>query len=423
MSWLTSRRPRPMLLAGLLTIEGLGVGAAVTWLTVRTQPIPPWSVGDLLALLGWLLALYGSIAATFGVVAACVEWLAVPRLPDHPAWRVGWRLAALVPCLVFAAGMIWRDQPAPIDPSWPSTTLDESIVTALDDPPPVVLLVIDGADLDAKILPLIDAGDLPTFAGLMREGTWGELASLRPTRSPVLWTSIITGQPARRHGIQGFVHPHLAGIDRTLRRFPFGSGLNRKLLPRLERGGFAGIENQPFTSADRRARPLWDIVAEHHPVGVYRWLVTWPASPTRGFMVAGGVYAGLDQAWTPKSARWIARQRRADDRRLDRSWRAPLDLFDRLSFPTPSAPEPDAIARYVAPGATFDPGDPGIRLITQGLKDPAGIELPILIDATRPKFVAANVFTVDTFQHVFDGGRRRDARRSDGSDPFAGAVA
>jgi predicted AlkP superfamily phosphohydrolase/phosphomutase len=70
----------------------------------------------------------------------------------------------------------------------------------------LVLLGWDGADWKV-IHPLLDAGYLPHLASLIERGVMGSIASLTPMMSPMLWTSIVTGVTAERHGVLGFIEP------------------------------------------------------------------------------------------------------------------------------------------------------------------------------------------------------------------------
>ena len=64
----------------------------------------------------------------------------------------------------------------------------------------VLLIGWDGADW--KIInPLIEAGEMPTLKNLIEEGVMGNIATLEPSFSPMLWTSIATGKRAYDHGI------------------------------------------------------------------------------------------------------------------------------------------------------------------------------------------------------------------------------
>ena len=63
----------------------------------------------------------------------------------------------------------------------------------------VLLIGWDGADWQ-MITPLLEAGILPSLEGLIERGVMGNLATLRPILSPILWTSIATGRRADAHG-------------------------------------------------------------------------------------------------------------------------------------------------------------------------------------------------------------------------------
>jgi predicted AlkP superfamily phosphohydrolase/phosphomutase len=70
----------------------------------------------------------------------------------------------------------------------------------------VLLLGWDAADWKV-ITPLMDAGLMPNLEKLVGEGLMGNLSTLYPVLSPMLWTSIATGKRAHKHGIHGFSEP------------------------------------------------------------------------------------------------------------------------------------------------------------------------------------------------------------------------
>jgi hypothetical protein len=142
----------------------------------------------------------------------------------------------------------------------------------------VVLVGIDGADWDV-IDPMLARGELPVLRELVEGGASGPLATFRPTVSPLIWTTIATGQPPGRHGILDFLE--------------------------------AGSE-VPYTSNARREPALWSWLGERGvPVGVFGWWVTWPAEPVRGYLVSsysapdgprtikGTLHAGLPRQTHP----------------------------------------------------------------------------------------------------------------------------
>lgn len=67
------------------------------------------------------------------------------------------------------------------------------------------LLLVGWDAADWKIIhPLIDAGQLPAVRRLVETGFSGNLGTLEPELSPMLWTSIATGKHAYHHGVHGF---------------------------------------------------------------------------------------------------------------------------------------------------------------------------------------------------------------------------
>src|SRR5207249_1922646 len=96
----------------------------------------------------------------------------------------------------------------------------------------VLVLGFDGMDPQAVDL-LMSEGKLPSFARLRQEGAYGRLISQKPLLSPVIWTTVATGQTPDRHGIGHFV------------------AVNEKTGQQL-----------PVTSRMRRVKALWDILSE-----------------------------------------------------------------------------------------------------------------------------------------------------------------
>ena len=70
------------------------------------------------------------------------------------------------------------------------------------------VLVIGWDAGDWKVIrPLLEAGKMPTLKKMMEEGVSGNLKTLEPPFSPMLWTSIATGVRPDKHGILGFTEP------------------------------------------------------------------------------------------------------------------------------------------------------------------------------------------------------------------------
>ena len=96
----------------------------------------------------------------------------------------------------------------------------------------VLLIGWDAADW--KIAnPLLDAGLMPTLDGMISEGVMGNIATLQPILSPMLWNSIATGKRPHKHGIHGFMEPD-----------PHSGGI------------------RPVSSTSRKVKALWNILTQ-----------------------------------------------------------------------------------------------------------------------------------------------------------------
>ncbi|MCP4777565.1 MAG: phosphodiesterase, partial [Planctomycetaceae bacterium] len=63
----------------------------------------------------------------------------------------------------------------------------------------VLLIGWDAADWKV-IHELMDEGKMPTLQSMVDRGTMGNLRTLNPPLSPMLWTSIATGKRPYKHG-------------------------------------------------------------------------------------------------------------------------------------------------------------------------------------------------------------------------------
>jgi len=112
---------------------------------------------------------------------------------------------------------------------------------------------------DCKIIhPLLDSGKMPNLKKLIKNGVMGNLASLRPELSPMLWTSIATGKRPYKHGILGFTEPG-----------PDGKGM------------------RPVTNLSRKTKAIWNILNQNNYRSlVVGWWPSHPAEPINGVMVS-----------------------------------------------------------------------------------------------------------------------------------------
>ncbi len=138
----------------------------------------------------------------------------------------------------------------------------------------VLLIGWDAADWNV-INPLLDSGQMPNLAAFVDQGVIGNLATLQPVLSPILWTSIATGKRPYKHGICGFVEPD-----------PQNGGI------------------RPITNLSRNTKAIWNILQQNgFKSNVVGWWPSHPAEPISGVMVSNHFQkadGGLDQPWPIK---------------------------------------------------------------------------------------------------------------------------
>jgi hypothetical protein len=231
-----------------------------------------------LALLALALALLGLLACA----ALRLERWVAPTL-----------LGLLAPLLAGAAFVAEPPQAPRVAAVAPQAS--DGPARAGDEPrragrPALVFVGVDGADWKL-MAPLLERGELPTIAALRARGATGDLATLRPTHSPALWTTMVTGRSPRKHGILGFTSLRMAGVAGALGRTRAPRGL---LFDRL----YAALEDQgliaegPVVSSARRVPALWEIATAHgSPLSVVNLWATWPAEPILGALVSERIYS------------------------------------------------------------------------------------------------------------------------------------
>ncbi len=119
----------------------------------------------------------------------------------------------------------------------------------------VLLIGWDAADWQL-IDPLLKKGFMPNLQKFLDEGVRGNICTLFPILSPILWNSIASGKTADKHGILGFTEPDGKGYIR------------------------------PVTSTSRRCKAVWNILSQSGKRScVVGWYASHPAERINGVVV------------------------------------------------------------------------------------------------------------------------------------------
>lgn len=120
----------------------------------------------------------------------------------------------------------------------------------------VLLIGWDAADW--KIIgPLIAKGQMPALKKLIDRGVYGNMSTMNPPYSPMLWSTVATGKTPDKHGVLGFI----------------------ELMPNMK-----GI--RPVTVTSRKSKAIWNIL--HHEgfkSNLVGWWPSFPAEPINGIVV------------------------------------------------------------------------------------------------------------------------------------------
>jgi len=196
------------------------------------------------------------------------------------------------------------------------------------------LLLIGWDSADWKIIhPLVDAGQMPAMARMLEKGVTGNLTTLEPQLSPMLWTSIATGKHAYHHGVAGFTEVNAAG------------------------------EVVPVAAATRQCQALWEMLAAS---GLKSHVVSWFA--THGEQPNGCLVSNLYNSWkhaeADDAAQWPPPPHGT-------YW--PADLGEQLNERrvSPWDIDPDQILRLFVPRAAEidQKKDPRLWQLTQQLSE------------------------------------------------------
>ncbi|MCX6551437.1 MAG: alkaline phosphatase family protein [Acidobacteria bacterium] len=224
-----------------------------------------------------LVGVAATAVALVGVGVALGRWYSRTTSPERPG-----------PAPTAVPGLATSGQPATIAP------VDEVVRQSAAGRAPVIVVGLDAVDWDL-LDPLIASRAMPNLAQLVREGDAGQLATLHPPLSPIVWTSMMTGADPVRHGVLDFV----------------------RLRP--DTG-----DKEPITSSERKVPAIWNMAsAAGKRVAVFGLWATYPAEPVNGLMVSdrmftflyseaappeGVVYPRDSEAWAREVEARVSRQ-------------------------------------------------------------------------------------------------------------------
>jgi len=136
----------------------------------------------------------------------------------------------------------------------------------------VLLIGWDAADWKV-INPLIDAGKMPNLARFIESGVMGNIATLQPALSPMLWTSIATGKRPYKHGVHGFSEPD--PVTGTIR---------------------------PVTNLSRKTKAVWNMLNQEGKNTItIGWWPSNPAEPlSKGVMVSNDYQQAHGSTYEPE---------------------------------------------------------------------------------------------------------------------------
>lgn len=121
--------------------------------------------------------------------------------------------------------------------------------------PRVMWIGWDAADWEF-IDPLLEAGRMPHLARMIAGGVRGNISTLSPILSPMLWNSIATGKLGDKHQILGFVEPD-------------------------GKGGLRSV-----SSTSRQCKAIWNILSQRGLTSsVVNWFASHPPEKIRGAVV------------------------------------------------------------------------------------------------------------------------------------------
>jgi len=195
------------------------------------------------------------------------------KLPVNVFYATG---TGLVVLLLLLGGVYYLFQPQPVV-AHAATNVE---INRRPTDSKLILVGVDG--MWWKVIdPLLEQDRLPHLKRLMDNGTYGQLETLFPTFSAMIWSSISTGKSPGKHGVTSFL----------VWKFPWsGFTLPCHITPKIT-AEMNWMREQliivaPMSNQFLDAIPIWDMLSNHGvSIGTINWWVSYPAYPVNGFVV------------------------------------------------------------------------------------------------------------------------------------------
>ncbi len=228
----------------------------------------------------------------------------------------------------------------------------------------VLIIGWDAADWNI-IHPLMDKGQMPTLEKLVNGGVMGNIATLDPPLSPMLWTSIGTGKTADKHGIMGFIEPDPVTSDM-----------------------------RPVYSTSRKVKAVWNILTQKgYKTHVVGWWPSHPAEPINGISISNF----YKRATKPFGEPWPMAEGTVHPKELEETFKElrihPGELTEAHILP------------FVPDAAKVDPegDDKGLQAVAINLADCSTIQSAAtwIMENKDWDFMAVYFDAIDHFCHAF----------------------
>jgi hypothetical protein len=249
---------------------------ALTDYRERLNPIPRDLKGTLVTV---------GIAVVFAAAAFALAY-AVRRSPRRGRSVSTAIAAAILGFALFqavSARPLAEEGKAPALPPRP----EEDRLHASDTGKRVFIFGFDGATWEV-LDELITAGRMPNLAALAARGRMFDLETIRPTFSPIIWTSLATGKTRYQHGIHDVVQSVLPGnvvLPRSIERTAFLTKTAGVFFRFLNQHHLLRLSS--YRSSQVRATSIFEAASEAGiPATQIEWYVTWPARLLSGVSVS-----------------------------------------------------------------------------------------------------------------------------------------